>query len=157
MSRLLVLSFTHVVVFLMGLALGIYLLPVLTQGEAVSSEHIAQVETSAQYSGVFDRNRIDSDALHWGEGEFFINDNEFAFRGELAPGPDYKLYLIPKYVETEDEFMAMKAQALHVGAIDRFDGFTLSLPPGVDLSQYEAAIIWCERFSQFITSGHLKS
>ena len=47
MSRLLALSFIHVVVFLMGLALGIYLLPVLTQGEAVSSEHIAQVETSA--------------------------------------------------------------------------------------------------------------
>jgi hypothetical protein len=79
------------------------------------------------------------------------------FVGELAPGPDYKLYLSPTYVETEADFNANKASMLQVGDVKTFDRFLLSLPEGTDLSQYTAAIIWCESFGEFITSAKLQA
>jgi hypothetical protein len=45
--------------------------------------------------------------------------------GKLAPGPDYKLYLAPSFVEDEAGFEAIKAQSKQVGDVKTFDGVIL--------------------------------
>jgi hypothetical protein len=71
----------------------------------------------------------------------------------LAPGPDYKLYLSPEFVETEADFERLKKQMVRVGDIKTFDNFVVQVPELVDVSHYNTVIVWCESFSQFISSA----
>ena len=122
----LILAATHAGCLALGFALGIYLLPILTQPE---SPDIAVIEESLQEASyrrtTFDRNRADSDAFHWGEGELRVYQNTVVFKGALSPGPDYRLYLTPDYIETESEFLAIKERSQQVGRISTFEGFVL--------------------------------
>lgn len=136
----------------LGFALGIYFLPILTQPEGPSSQELNAAVANAQYEGVFKRDLKGSDFLHWGQGELMLGEGAIAFKGELAPGPDYKLYLSPVYVEDEQSFLENKRDMVQIGAIKTFDGFVLTLPQGIDLSEYSTAVVWCESFSEFITS-----
>ena len=70
--------------------------------------------------------------------------------GRLAPGPDYKLYFSPEFVETEADFNRLKPRMVRVGDVKTFDNFVVSVPPEVDPARYSAVIVWCERFGQFI-------
>ena len=63
--------------------------------------------------------------------------------------------MIPKFVETESDFLAIKDQAVQIAPIKAFENFAVDVPMGVDVSQYPALIIWCEAFGQFITSAEL--
>lgn len=119
-------------------------------------QQVQSITTQAIYTGSFQKDRKDSDFLHWGEGSLSISDNQVAFVGELAPGPDYKLYFSPTFVETEAEFAAHKDQMVRVGDVKSFDRFTVSLPEGFDASQYNTVIVWCETFGEFITSARYK-
>jgi hypothetical protein len=78
------------------------------------------------------------------------------FEGQLAPGPDYRLYLTKQYVETEADFLAIKSSSVQVGMVKTYDSFALEIPVGIDSSEYDSVIIWCEAFGQFITSARLK-
>ena len=80
-----------------------------------------------------------------------------AFEGELAPGPDYKVYLSPKFVETEADFNRLKPQMINVGDVKTFDRFMVTLPQDLPLDNYTTVIIWCETFGEFITSAQLES
>ncbi|WP_028115733.1 DM13 domain-containing protein [Ferrimonas senticii] len=153
--RALGLWLSHIAVGVVGLVGGMYLLPILTAPEAPSGTAVQQVVSNSDYQASFARDRIDSDFLHWGEGTLSISGEQIAFRGQLAAGPDYHLYLSPRYVETETEFAELKAQMVDVGLVKSFDGFVLPLPPGIEVGNYAAAIVWCESFGEFITSGRL--
>jgi hypothetical protein len=91
--------------------------------------------------------------LHWGEGDLFVGPDAIAFEGRLAPGPDYRLYLSPEFVETEAAFEALKPRMVQVGHVMTFDNFRIELPDGIDPADYRAAVVWCEAFGQFITAG----
>ena len=69
----------------------------------------------AQWTATFRRDLKDSDALHWGEGTVSISPQAISLVGKLAPGPDYKLYLSPEFVETEADFKRLKPQMQRVG------------------------------------------
>jgi hypothetical protein len=71
----------------------------------------------------------------------------------LAPGPDYKLYLSPEFVETEAEFTRLKSRMVRVGDVRTFENFVVSVPESIDVSSYNTAIVWCESFGQFITAA----
>lgn len=144
---------SHSVVFLLGIALGMYLLPIFTAEPSPTAEALAKVQGSADYQAQFERQRSGSDWLHWGQGSLYLTPKTIAFRGELAPGPDYRLYLSPVFVEDEQQFLAHKAQMVAVGAVNSFNGFILPVSESLDISRYNTAIIWCESFNQFISSG----
>ena len=76
--------------------------------------------------------------------------------GKLAPGPDYKLYLVPEFVEHEDEFEPIKASAIQLGDVKTFDGLILDIPEGVDIEAYNTILIWCEAFGEFITAAQYR-
>ena len=148
---------THTLTLLIGVAAGIYMLPLLTAGDGPDKNILDQVMENRHYSGTFSRDREDSDLLHWGEGELSIGPSRIAFSCRLAPGPDYRLYLSPVFIETERAFIEQKQSMKEVGAINTFDGFLIDIPTRVDAATYTTAIVWCETFDQFITSAVYKT
>jgi hypothetical protein len=73
--------------------------------------------------------------------------------GQVAPGPDYKLYLAPSFVETEVEFEAIRDRAVRVGDVDTFENFIVPMPDGIDPADYNTVVVWCESFGEFITAA----
>jgi hypothetical protein len=144
---------SHLAAAAVGFALGIYTLPILIAPPAPSTAELTAQTSSARYTGKFRRDLKDSDALHWGEGSVSIGATSIAFEGELAPGPDYKLYLSPEFVETEADFQRLKTRMVRVGDVKTFKNFVVSIPESVDPSRYNTVIVWCETFSQFITAA----
>ncbi len=153
----LLLAATHIAALGIGFAAGIYALPILIAPPAPDLATVQEAARDSTYTGRFSRDRQDSDALHWGEGELMIGPSSVSFIGELAPGPDYKLYFSPEFVETEADFNRLKPQMVQVGDVKTFENFLVTLPEGVDPASYSAAIVWCESFGQFITSARYKS
>lgn len=152
MKKLLLVA-SHILTATLGFALGVYMLPILIAPPEPSSTEVAAEAASARYSGKFRRDLKDSDALHWGEGAVSISSKNVVFEGELAPGPDYKLYLSSEFVETEADFQRLKPSMVRVGDVKTFKNFVVALPESVDPSRYNTVIVWCETFSQFITSA----
>jgi hypothetical protein len=156
MKRVLLLAGSHVLALGIGFALGIYLLPVLTAPTAPSTADAASAAGAAAFSGRFKRDLKDSDLLHWGEGTVTVGRERIALVGKLAPGPDYKLYLSPEFVETEADFARLKPRMIRIGDVRTFDNFVVDVPPSVDVSAYTSVIVWCETFSQFITAARYR-
>jgi hypothetical protein len=151
--KTLLLAVSHALTLALGFALGVYVLPILVAPEAPSPAAVAAQAQAATFTGRFRRDLADSDALHWGEGTVSVSAHSIALDGRLAPGPDYKLYLSPQFVETEDAFKRLKASMVRVGDVRTFENFIVPVGEGIDPSRYTAVIVWCERFSQFITAA----
>lgn len=156
MKKLFLLAVSHGVCLAFGFALGIYLLPILTAPEAPAMAQIEAVEREARYRAAFRRDLAGSDAFHWGEGELSITGKQVALHGEVAPGPDYKLYLAPRFVETEAEFLAVKEQSLRIGEVKTFENFLVEVPDGVDLEEFTTVVVWCEAFGEFISAAQYR-
>lgn len=144
---------THGIAFVAGIALGIYLLPVLTAPDAPSNAEVSSNAAQALFQGDFHRKLPGSDFLHWGEGQVSISAKQISFQGSLAPGPDYQLYLTPTLVQTEQEFLMLKDESAKIGAVKTFDNFILDIPENIDPEKYRALIVWCESFGEFITAA----
>ena len=151
--KTLLLTLSHLVLLGVGFAAGIYTLPILTAPPAPDRASVERVASSGQFAGTFSRDRKDSDALHYGEGDFTIGANMVSFMGSLAPGPDYRLYLSPVFIETEEDFNRHKNRMIEVGDVKTFDNFLVAISEPIDPTQFNTAIVWCESFGQFITSG----
>jgi hypothetical protein len=156
MKRLLVLVASHLAALGVGFAAGIYVLPILVAPPAPTAADVAASAAGAQYRGEFRRDLADSDPLHWGEGTVTVGARAVTLMGRVAPGPDYKLYLSPEFVETEADFARLKARMARVGDVRTFENFVVAVPEGIDVSQYSAVIVWCERFGQFITAARYR-
>ena len=153
MRRLILLTFSHGATLAIGFALGIYLLPILTAPDAPDAAMLEERSRSAVFSGTFTRDLRGSDFLHWGEGTISLTEGQVVHEGRLSPGPDYKLYLTTAFVEHEDEFNPLKAEAQLIGDVKTFEGFILDIPDGVDTSAFTTAVVWCESFGEFITAA----
>lgn len=159
MKKLLLLA-THLAALALGLvlgvALGIYALPILIAPAPPSVAEIKSQAALARYTGKFRRDLKDSDALHWGEGSIFVSPGSISLEGELAPGPDYKLYLSPEFVETEADFHRLKPRMARVGEVKTFKNFVVPVPSDIDTARYNTVIVWCETFSQFISAAQYR-
>jgi hypothetical protein len=149
----LILLVSHALVAVLGFAAGVYTLPLLIAPAAPSAAEVKARAERARHTAQFRRDLKGSDALHWGEGKVTVGPDAVSLLGEIAPGPDYKLYLSPRYVETGAEVLAIKAQMLRVGDVKTFKNFIVALPPEVDVEKYDTVLVWCETFGQFITAA----
>jgi hypothetical protein len=153
MFRVIVFLISHGITMALGFALGVYLLPILIAPNAPSDAEVARIAEKAIFTARFEPDFPGSDFLHWGEGELSISAHRISFSGELAPGPDYRLYLTPELVLNEEEFLAVKDQAAYIGDIRNFDNFILEVPQNVNPAAFKAVLIWCETFGEFITAA----
>lgn len=156
MKRFLLLSASHVAALALGFAAGIYVLPILTAPSAPLQGDVDRVVQQAVFKGEFKRELAGSDLLHWGEGTVAIGARAITLQGRLAPGPDYKLYLSPEFVETEAEFERLKPRMVRVGDVKTFDNFLVPLPPEIDPARFNTVVVWCESFHQFITAARYR-
>lgn len=155
-TRFAVLLASHLLVLGLGFGLGIYFLPILTAPAAPSAAEVAAQAQGAGWTAQFRRDLKDSDALHWGEGVVTVDARSIALAGKLAPGPDYKLYLSPEFVETEADFLRLKASMARVGDVRTFDNFLVPVPESIDVTRYTTVIVWCESFGQFISAARYR-
>lgn len=153
MKKIILLSLTHIATLLTGFVLGVYLLPILTAPQSPPAAMLSSMASEARYTAEFKRGLKGNDFLHWGEGKVSITTTQIIHEGKLAPGPDYKLYLVPEFVEHESEFLPIKSFARYIGDVKSFGGFALDLPADLDPAQYNTILIWCEAFSEFITAA----
>ena len=151
-----VLLASHAMALAAGFALGIYLLPILTAPAAPTAAEVQAKSAGSRFSGQFRRDLKDSAPLHWGEGTLTVTAQHIVLDGELAPGPDYKLYLSPTFVETEAEFLRLKSSMVRVGDVRTFRNFVVPVPESVDPARYTTAIVWCESFGQFISAARYR-
>jgi hypothetical protein len=151
--RILLLSLSYLLVFTMGFGLGVYLLPILSAPAGPSQAQLKQANEARMYAAQFRRDLAGSDLFHWGEGQLSVGRSAIALTGRLAPGPAYKLYLAPGFVETEEQFLRIKERSLLVGDVKNFENFLVPVPPGTPLENYDTVVIWCEAFSRFITAA----
>lgn len=153
MKKALLLLVSHLAVAAVGFAAGIYVLPILTAPPAPSATDVSAEANKAEFKGQFRRDLKGSDFLHWGEGTVSVSARVIALMGRLAPGPDYKLYLSPEFVETEADFLRLKPKMVRVGDVKTFENFIVQVPSSIDPGLYTTAIVWCESFGQFITAA----
>jgi len=156
MLRLFTLIATHMLALGAGFALGVYTLPILTAPKSPDKAALQATAGSEHFRGRFERNLKGSDFLHWGEGDVRVLPDRIAHEGRLAPGPDYKLYLAPAFVDTKEGFLKIKDQSRRIGDVKSFDGFLIDVPPGVDVKAYTTVVVWCEAFSQFISAARYR-
>ena len=153
MKKLIVLTITHLLFAFGGFAAGIYALPILTAPSAPSEAEMSAAAAQAQFQGQFRRDLEGSDFLHWGEGIVSVGPNFISLQGKIAPGPDYKLYLSPEFVETEAGFTRLKPSMVRVGEVKTFENFVIPVPESIDPSAFNTVIVWCESFGEFITAA----
>ena len=152
MKKIAILSISHLCFAVAGFALGIYLLPILTAPDAPTEKQLTDISGQALFQGEFTRDLSGSDFLHWGEGTVFVGRDFIALEGKVAPGPDYKLYLSPVFVENESQFEEAKTQMTVAGDVKTFENFIIHLPRNIDPQDYNTVIVWCESFGEFITA-----
>lgn len=153
MRRWAILLVTHGAMLAAGFAAGIYFLPILTAPQGPEAQVVDRALQEARYRATFRRDLKGSDFLHWGEGEVAVAPRRIAHSGRLSPGPDYKLYLVPDFVEDQAGFLAIKDRSARIGDVKTFDGFVLDVPEGVDVNAYTTVLVWCEAFREFITAA----
>ncbi|MFV1441235.1 MULTISPECIES: DM13 domain-containing protein [unclassified Phaeobacter] len=144
---------SHGIALAFGFALGIYMLPILTAPQSPDAATLSESAKGARFTGSFSRNLAGSDFLHWGTGSISLSPQQITHMGELAPGPDYKLYLTPEFVDDEAGFEAIKAASARIGDVKMFDGLILPIPEGINIEDYTTVVIWCEAFGEFITAA----
>ena len=154
--RKLLLTLSHTAALCIGFALGVYLLPIIIQPPAPNIAAVESKLSEPVFTAYFDRNRKGSDTLHWGDGEIRFFQDTIVFEGALAPGPDYRLYLVPMFVEDEAAFLAVKDQSHEVGSIKNFDRFVFDGVSALENPAFTSVVVWCETFGEFITSGQYR-
>lgn len=157
MKKILALLSSHMLALAIGFGAGVYFLPILTAGDGPSAAELAQAAGKARYTAVFKKDLPGSDFLHWAQGTVAVSESAIAFEGKIAPGPDYKVYLVSEYVGSKEEFLKVKERALRVGEVKTFDRFIVDMSQQpVDLSRYNTVVIWCETYSQFISAAQFR-
>ena len=155
-KKITLLVFSYMIIFLLGLGLGIYLLPILTAPKSVDIDKIIKLEKNALYKTLFVKDLKGSDLFHWGEAKVTVSRNEIIVNGSIAPGPDYKLYLTKEFTEQEEEFLSIKDNSRYVAEVKTFKNFVITVPEDIDINDYNTIVIWCESFSEFITAAKYK-
>ena len=156
MKKIFLLLATHSFVLIFGFALGIYLLPILTAPDSIEISKINDYEKKSLYQTEFIRDLRGSDPWHWGEAKVTISNKKITVNGSIAPGPDYKLYLLNSFVEHEDEFLPIKEDAQYVAEVKSFENFVVDVPSDINVSKFNTVVIWCESFNEFITAAQYR-
>ncbi|MEM0899495.1 MAG: DM13 domain-containing protein [Pseudomonadota bacterium] len=156
MFKLLLGLITHGAALAIGVGLGIYLLPILTAPPSPDEQTLQEMSNEALFTAEISEDLPGNDFLHWGRGTISLTESQIIHAGELAPWPDYMVYLVPNFVDHEDAFAPLKDQSARIGPVKTFEGFVLDIPADTDLAAYNTVLIWCEAFGEFIAAAQYR-
>ena len=113
---------------------------------AATGEHSRpRVVASGEFTG--------ADDFHFGEGQALLIENEpgkYLLRFEdfsVRNGPDLFVYLFPNPEGFDDS-------AINLGALKGTDGaFNYEIPDGVDIADFNSAVVWCRQFEVLFASA----
>ena len=153
MLKALLIIIMTLAIFAAGFIAGVYSLPILTEQPAPDIAVLKQHQSRSQFSATFKPDLKGSDRFHYGDGMVYLTNDAISMQGTLSPGPDYQLYLSRNFIDNETDFLAQKGTMQRVAGVRSFNGFKLVVPQGIDVSDYNTVIIWCESFEEFITAA----
>lgn len=116
---------------------------------------------STLLSGDFNMDAEGSDKFHNASGKVsivnFKGENRLVFSDnfEVTRGPDYKIYLVnERGIETKSAFQKIKSNSKRIGEIKQFSGYQVfDIPRDIDIDSIKGVVIWCESFSQYISTA----
>lgn len=152
-SSLVILICSHICCVVIGVFAGLYSLPILSAPPSPTAQQMKMLTGDIVFNAKIPKSLKGSDFLHWGEGQFSLSSKAVMFNGRLAPGPNYKLYLSPRFVETEAQFKHAKSTMLLVGEVKTFNNFITTSNTPLPLGNFTTVVVWCESFDEFITSA----
>ena len=144
--------------FCVGFGVGVYTLPILVEYQASTAVTPPPPATDLDRRGAFRRDLPGSDLGHWGEGGVRLSESDLVIEdgARFSPGPDYRVYLTTRFVDTKSDFLRIKGNAVEIGRMKKFTGpLTYPVPAEVDTNAYDNVVVWCEAFSMFISSARL--
>ena len=153
MLKALLIIIMTLAIFAAGFIAGVYSLPILTEQPAPDIAVLKQHQGRSQFSASFKPDLKGSDRFHYGDGMVYLTNDAISMQGTLSPGPDYQLYLSRNFIDNEADFLAQKGTMQRVSGVRSFNGFKLVVPQGIDVSDYNTVVIWCESFEEFITAA----
>jgi len=153
MLKALLIIIMALAIFAAGFIAGVYSLPILTEQPAPDIAVLKQHQGRSQFSATFKPDLKGSDRFHYGDGMVYLTNDAISMQGTLSPGPDYQLYLSRNFIDNEADFLAQKGTMQRVAGVRSFNGFKLVVPQGIDVSDYNTVVIWCESFEEFITAA----
>jgi hypothetical protein len=157
LKKIIILLASHGITAGLAFLVGVYSLPIIMATPDPTSGALALTIKNTRYVATISDNLAGSDWLHWGEGRFSLGDDYIVFQGKLAPGPAYRLYLSPRFIETEEDFLLQKSTMVEVGKVNSFNNYISPVPSNISIENYNSVIIWCESFNQFITAAQFRS
>ena len=95
MKKIIIIS-TYLITLMFGFGLGVYFLPIIIAEKSQSIQEIENIKKQATYETEFKRGQRGNDFFHWGEGKVYISNQYISFKGQISPGPDYKIYFLTK-------------------------------------------------------------
>jgi len=98
-----------------------------------------------------------SDPIHYGMGRGTVYRDLVHLESdfEVGPGPKFHVYLVPEKNVTPDTDAA-RTMYVDLGRLKAFKGSqNYPIPEGMDLSNYESVVIWCEQFGVLISPAPL--
>ena len=141
-----------------GVAVGFFIFPYVFPPPA-AAEQIADSERSTLVASGSFIHANPSDPVHYGKGRVSVYEHTVFLESdfEVGPGPAFHVYLVPK-APIRSSSDLKDVMFVDLGGLRSFKGSQrYSIPPGVDLKQYQSVIIWCERFGVLISPADLKT
>lgn len=140
-----------------GFAAGIFAYPYIFLADIVATEQVNDpVGRQVMARGTF-IHANPSDPIHYGKGRVTVyRDLVHLERNfEVGPGPKFHVYLVPEKNVTPDTDAA-RTMYVDLGRLKAFKGGqNYPIPEGMDLSNYESMVIWCEQFGVLISPAPL--
>ncbi|GIX27452.1 MAG: hypothetical protein KatS3mg123_1333 [Burkholderiales bacterium] len=140
-----------------GFAAGIFAYPYIFLADIVATEQVNDpVGRQVVARGTF-IHANPSDPIHYGKGRVTVYRDLVHLESnfEVGPGPKFHVYLVPEKNVTPDTDAA-RTMYVDLGRLKAFKGSqNYPIPKGMDLSNYESMVIWCEQFGVLISPAPL--
>jgi hypothetical protein len=139
-----------------GVALGFFLFPYVFPPPP-AMERLTQAEQTALVASGGFIHANPNDPVHYGQGKVSVFENTVFLEDDfkVGPGPKYHVYLVPKE-QVRSSADVVDTMFVDLGRLRAFEGSQkYDIPGGVDLSQFQSVVIWCEQFSVLISPADL--
>jgi hypothetical protein len=139
-----------------GVALGFFVYPFVFPPPPAADQLSEADKAKLVASGTF-IHANPSDPIHWGRGKVSVYERAVFLESdfEVGPGPAFHVYLVPKADIRQSSDLG-ETMFIDLGALRAFKGSQrYAIPAGVELKNYQSAIIWCRQFSVLISPAVL--